>query len=86
VEGRYQKDRSCVEVLVCMGTGWVCVCGKMLLACLSTETTFLSLVNDLSLRINTGQMPRSLRELSVSDANTREILLTHMREKGQIPL
>lgn len=38
----------------------LCDPGKILLAHLSTETTFLSLVNNVFLGINTGQMPMCL--------------------------
>lgn len=61
--------------------------GKIFLAHLSTEKTFLSLVNNAFLKINTGQMPTCLRELSVSEASTGELLLTHGRGTGwtQLP-
>lgn len=56
------------------------VSARFLLAYLSTETTFLSKFNELFLKINTGQMPMSSRELSFSEANNHDLLLTHERE------
>lgn len=56
-----------------------CIRRKILLAHPSTETTFLSLVNNVFLEINTGQVLTCLGELSVPDANTPQRLLTHRR-------
>lgn len=79
-----QKITVIQKRLSAQGLAGFCVCGKILLAHLSTETTFLSLFNDLLLEINTGQMPMSLWELPVSDANNRELSLTHVR--GDVPI
>lgn len=84
---RYQKDYSCIAVLIYTEISQLLHQWQDFLARPSTETTFLSLVNNVFLKINTGQMPTCLRELSVSDASTCELLLTHGRGTGwtQLP-
>lgn len=58
VSKRSQLCRS--AYLSAQGFDGFCVCGKILLAHLSTETTFISLFNDLFLKINKGQMSMTL--------------------------
>lgn len=60
VGGDIKKITVMQKCLSAQGLAGFFVCGKLLLAYLSTETIFLSLVNALFLKINTGQIPMSL--------------------------